>query len=85
MGNKCWFILLTVVKVMYKCFYFYFFPFCTLMINIMSPQCTSIMLIDELKSYATGKPIFSGVCDMGNHLVVDTILSSGTIWQGPSG
>lgn len=47
-GNKCWFVLLILVKILYKCFYFYFFPFITMMINIASPTCTSIILIDEL-------------------------------------
>ena len=85
MGNKCWFALLTLAQVFYKCFYFYFFPFCTLLFNILSPQCSSIMVIDELQSYAKGMPVFSGVCDLGNYLVYDYVFGGETIWRGPIG
>lgn len=84
-GNKCWFVLLTFFKILYKCFYFYFFPFITMMINIASPTCTSIILIDELQSYISGQAAFSGVCSLGNHLVVDSVFRSDTIWVGPYG
>lgn len=82
--NKLWFILFTLVQVMYKCFYFYFFPFLTMMLNVSSPPCSDILLIDEMQSYNQGKPVYSGVCDLGNYLVVDLVFGNENIWTGPN-
>lgn len=46
--NKLWFVLFTLAQVVYKCFYFYFFPFVTMMLNVSSPSCSDILLIDEM-------------------------------------
>lgn len=73
-----------VTSIFYKGFYFYFFPFLSMMININSPRCSDILLIDEMQSYNQLKPVYSGVCDLGNYLVLETVFSGENIWFGPN-
>lgn len=49
--NKMWFFILRIVQIIYKCFYFYFFPFGVLMLNYLSPNCLTLMSINALKSF----------------------------------
>ena len=49
--NKVWYVLFVTIKMTYKCFYFYFFPFMSFVINITSPRCTAIPNLNPYLSY----------------------------------
>jgi hypothetical protein len=81
LGNKLWLIAYTCTNMFYKCFYFYFFPFCTMLINIISPRCTEVLVIDELQSYALHTPVYMPMCEPKNQLILETVFSSASsIW-----
>ena len=49
-ANRLWFLLYTVFRTLYKCVYFYFFPFVVLLFNIYAPNCYLIKIIDRENS-----------------------------------
>lgn len=49
-SNKVLYSIVKVVTVLYKCIYFYFFPFLMLLLNYMSPRCDQLMVISVKSS-----------------------------------
>lgn len=61
--NKLNYSLLKMVKVFYKCFYYYFFPFLMLALNYSALRCDKLLLIDVEASILNNfTPTFKPYC-----------------------
>jgi hypothetical protein len=61
-GNRCLFLIQRILKLIFNSFYFYFFPFLTLVLNYNSKSCSEIMIMDSIRSAAAQKPQYAPLC-----------------------
>jgi hypothetical protein len=61
--NKCQHIFYKFVRGFYISFYFYFFPFVTLLFSYVSTRCSEIQLLNPEESITEGKTIYGTMCD----------------------
>lgn len=60
--NKCQFVFYRFIRGFYISFYFYFFPFLTLLFSYLATRCSDIQQFDPDSSIREGYAIYSTMC-----------------------
>lgn len=73
--NKFWYACLRCVQILYKCLYFYFFPYFVLVLNYFSPSCRTVMSLNALSTFQNnGTPTYDPLCNPSNSIFLQNFL-----------
>jgi hypothetical protein len=80
-SNKFWYVNATLFNLFYKGIYFYFWPFVTLLIGIVSPVCTSKLVLNSQASLQNmGSVTYTPTCAPYNSFFLTKMFTAPGIW-----